>query len=201
MHLIEFCKIFEGDLKDSPLPEFLSVSDVLMLRECSKTLHRVFNDKVFRRCVLLNMDDSLRENFWIMQCPFMEMQHELRKRLHIGSVLTDVYSHVTECLAEEVETLPVKTRMDIALDAKRTAGTRSGTASLEDSEENAAEKEQALTSILSSFAYLFPEIGYHTGLNSLAGALLNALTDEELAFWLLVALYEQRGFKYVFGAG
>ena len=81
MHLIEFCKLFQADLKDSPLTEFLSVADVLMLRECCKTLYRVFNEKVFRRCVLLNMDDSLRENFWIMQCPFMEMQHELRKRL------------------------------------------------------------------------------------------------------------------------
>jgi hypothetical protein len=57
---------------------------------------------------------------------------------------------------------------------------------------NSKEGQNKLNRVLTSLAYVRPEIGYCQGMNFIAGALIQFIDEEEIVFWIFLSFLDEK---------
>ena len=136
-----------------------------------------------------NLENNIRVNFWVSQAPFFDLQTELKRKLNIGSVFTNILEEILQ----RVKSKPLEKKLihQIAVDIQRTRN-------LETNQPFGNEDTKSLNHILQAIAFVLPEIGYCQGMNYIAATLFVCLKDAELTFNMFLSLLVHRNLLPLF---
>ena len=182
---IDFSKQFSHFVTSPYFLEYLEVSDYLEIRRGCKYLREWFDYNVLEDLIKFgNLDDSLRKNLWMNVSPVTLLQSKYRRKLNIGSVFWNVYTKIIE-IAEHSHDFT--TYADERVEEFRKIKELNTSYEPDDFE--------VLRNLTLAFMYLFPENRIHSV--TLFDALYQGWGDEEMAFWILLWITENKGCKYL----
>lgn len=169
------------------LISFLEFYDVLSLKNTCKSIHKKIDKKVVKNYVRIGgLTINTRREFWMSNIDYKGMERIIRKEINDVSEFENLYNKIL--IKSDLEKLNndrkfFKVSEEISRDIDRT---------FHFGKFKTSEGQQEIGRVLTAIAYVRPEIGYCQGMNFVAGALIYFIGEEELVFWIFLALLDER---------
>lgn len=172
--------------------KFLEYTDLISLRQSSKTLKNLINKKFVKKYVRLGgISNKTRKNFWKYNLDCSDIEQQINKEHsglhhHSGSLYNRLYQNFMQGVEisqiEDNKHCPNRrAHEDILKDINRT---------FHNEKFSSEEGQKQLQRVLSCLAYVRPEISYCQGMNFVAGGILQFIDEEELSFWIFLHLID-----------
>ena len=164
---------------------FLSYNDYLRLQCVSKKFYSILKSKRIRKKFLLNSEISDKEQllFYESNINIKKLKINLVKELIDYNITSNIYKNILT-FANQAQTKDKKYKAvfeEIKRDINRTFYTEKFTK---------GNGKLILINVLSSLAFIRPEIGYCQGMNFIAGALIELIEEEEKIFWIFLSFID-----------
>ena len=164
---------------------FLSYKDYLRLQCVSKKFYSILKSKRIRKKFLLNSEISDKEQllFYESNINIKKLKINLVKELIDYNITSNIYKNILT-FANQAQTKDKKYKAvfeEIKRDINRTFYTEKFTK---------GNGKLILINVLSSLAFIRPEIGYCQGMNFIAGALIELIEEEEKIFWIFLSFID-----------
>ena len=172
---------------------YLEYKEIQKLQRANKYLHSILNDKKILRDYALSgvISKENRILFYESQINLKELKNSLLKELIDYNITTNIYSNILQKALDlkEKDQKFMRVIDDISCDINRTFNTEifvSGNGKI------------MLKNILTSLAFIRPEIGYCQGMNFIVGALINFIDNEEKCFWIFLSFIDNIELSYLY---
>jgi hypothetical protein len=162
---------------------YMEFDDLINLRVTCKAFRKRINRTKVKQTIRDGViTQKTRKNFWMSNIDYKTMEEIIRKELFID-LKENVYDRV-QLLKNNERTNNqkfFKVCDEVEKDLYRTFHFGKFTTQ---------EGQDELGRILMAIAYIRPEIGYCQGMNFVAGSILYFIDNEELTFWIFLALLD-----------
>jgi hypothetical protein len=165
----------------SCMVNYMQFDDIINLRLSCKYFKKKINKKLIKQIIRNGgITNKTRKNFWISNIDYKTMEEIIRKELNIQG---NLYQSIQVLKDNERANNKkfYKVCDEVEKDLYRTFHFGKFTTQ---------EGQDELGRVLMAIAYIRPEIGYCQGMNFVAGSILYFIDDEELTFWVFLALLD-----------
>lgn len=178
--------------------KYLSFNDIINIKRCSKGIYKLINKEILLNLIrkgIISYKD--RKSLWINNINLKNIKNLVISELKSISNCNEsnVYSCIlsisssfkNETNGVDKNNRPIKTAFSKSVDEI----SRDLSRTFHEEKFSSSDFQVKLERILSSIAYIRPEIGYCQGMNFVASALFEFLEDEELSFWVFLYFLDE----------
>ncbi len=175
------------------LMSFLEYNDLINFQQTNKTIYNILKKKKFIKKYTLYgcVNEKYRLLFYMSNIDINKMKDLILKELLDYKIDKKLYENIRNLSNKEENTDKRLKKIygEIERDINRTFYTDIFTK---------GNGNNILRNILTSVAFIRPEIGYCQGMNFIAGALINFFDNEEICFWIFLSFIDDLELSFLF---
>ena len=172
---------------------FLSYKDLLQFQKISKKFYRILSNKKIRKEYILHTNMAGNEHilFYESNININQLKNILIKELIDFNITSNIYKNILSLCNDFKEKNNTYTNVleEIKRDLDRTFYT---------DKFKKGNGKTMLINVLSTLAFIRPEIGYCQGMNFIAGALIELIEEEEKIFWIFLSFIDNIDLNLLF---
>ena len=172
---------------------FLSYTDLLQFQKISKKFYRILSNKKIRKEYILHTNMASNEHllFYESNIKINQLKNNLIKELIDFNITSNIYKNILSlCNGYKGKNVAFTNVLEeIKRDIDRTFYT---------DKFKKGNGKTMLINVLSTLAFIRPEIGYCQGMNFIAGALIELIEEEEKIFWIFLSFIDNIDLNLLF---
>jgi hypothetical protein len=164
---------------------YLEYPDMINLRSSCKPMFKKIDKKLIKQYIRQGgITERSRKKFWQNNIDYRRMEEIILKENPDVKEKDKLYSKILQ-KAEQEQSNPDRKFFKVVEEIKRDLNRTFHWGKFQ-----TEEGQMELGRVLIALAYIRPEIGYCQGMNFVAGALIHYMDDEEIVFWIFLALLD-----------